>query len=83
MKVFANSTGKPKNLPVISLIQNAKFADPNILSINEDNNGMMWVGSASGRLGSFENRQESFFMSVLIWDSGNSRLKGRTFITIK
>src|SRR5215471_3312875 len=28
----------------------SKFSDPNILSINEDNNGTMWIGSGSGQL---------------------------------
>src|SRR4030095_8205846 len=36
------------------------FADPNITTINEDINGMMWVGSASGGLCRFDRATGKF-----------------------
>jgi ligand-binding sensor domain-containing protein/signal transduction histidine kinase len=39
----------------------SKFSDPNIMSINEDNNGTMWIGSASGQLCRFNKQTGKFY----------------------
>jgi ligand-binding sensor domain-containing protein/signal transduction histidine kinase len=39
----------------------AKFSDPNIISINEDDNGVMWVGGASGQLCRFDKHNGKFY----------------------
>ena len=66
-KACAGLIGPLKNLPVINLRPNAKFSDPNIAVINEDSDGMMWVGSFSGGLCRFDSKQENFCQRVLIW----------------
>jgi ligand-binding sensor domain-containing protein len=39
----------------------SKFSDPNITSINEDNNGTMWIGGASGQLCRFDKKTGKFY----------------------
>jgi ligand-binding sensor domain-containing protein/signal transduction histidine kinase len=39
----------------------SKFSDPNILSINEDDNGTMWIGGASGQLCRFNKQTGKFY----------------------
>jgi len=46
-------------------------ADPNITSINEDINEMMWVGSASGSLSRFDRKTGEFLPDSLDLGAGN------------
>ena len=43
---------------------NAKFSDPNISAINEDSDGMMWVGSSSGGLCRFDRQKGKFLPEI-------------------
>ena len=66
-KVCAGLIDPLKNLPVINLRQMQNSLDPNICAINEDSDGMMWVGSTSGGLCRFDRKTGNFYRRVLIW----------------
>src|SRR5687768_9761818 len=55
---------------------NARFADPNIVAINEDNDGMMWVGSVSKGLCRFDRQTRKFLPDS--FNLGYHRLPGRS-----
>ena len=74
LKACASSTGPLKNLPVINLLRIAKFSDPNIRVINEDSDGMIWVGSHSGGLCRFDRQTGKFLPEY--FDLGYRQLPG-------
>ena len=43
---------------------NAKFSDPNISAINEDSDGMMWVGSFQVDCAVSTGKQENFYQTI-------------------
>ena len=53
---------------------NARFADPNIFAINEDSDGMMWVGSTSKGLCRFDRESGKFLPDS--FDLGYHKLPG-------
>ena len=52
---------------------NAKFSDPNISVINEDSDGIIWVGSHTGGLCRFDRQTGKFLPEYLTWVTINRR----------
>jgi hypothetical protein len=59
-----------KNLPDINLLPKPGFSNPNIGAINEDKDGMIWVGSFTGGLCRFNPETGKFLPEYIDLASG-------------
>ena len=74
LKACANSIRSTEKFTRYKPSANAKFSDPNISVINEDRDGMIWVGSHSGGLCRFDRQTGKFLPEY--FDLGYRQLPG-------